>query len=280
MKNNTLEAYKSAIRDQYEIQKNGDHATFLLEPSRAKLRKLCFELFNDDPSQNDLNVFAAFCGFDFEKTSSNRLKVLTDKFRPLETFLKGETDLADLNAVNMVAILINFQPRPYAKFCKSDSEVVDEIGHSVKEETLIVSVNTTNAVENLNLEGKVKPTFYKQIVLAVLVTSILCGLGFVFLSKKQCMQWQGDHYEKVDCEENASLGFVNLYSKVPLKEDLYKLKKITVCDTTTFFIDHKAVVWYCKKGNVVEFFNGAGFHPENDKPLRPITQYMIDKYVK
>ena len=58
-----------------------------------------------------------------------------------------------------------------------------------------------------------------------------------------------------------------------------QLRKIDVSDTTTFFKHEKAQVWYCKKEKQIEYFNGPGFHPENGKVLKPITNYMIEKYV-
>lgn len=66
----------------------------------------------------------------------------------------------------------------------------------------------------------------------------------------------------------------------PLDERVIHLKKIKVSDTTIFFKKGEAVIWYVKVGDGVEFFNTHGRHPENNKPLKPVTQYIIDKYVK
>jgi hypothetical protein len=33
----------------------------------------------------------SFCGFDFSLMLVNKMKDVTDKFRPIETFFKGET---------------------------------------------------------------------------------------------------------------------------------------------------------------------------------------------
>jgi hypothetical protein len=75
------------------------------------------------------------------------------------------------------------------------------------------------------------------------------------------------------------MGFAAVDTKVILNKNMLNFKKIQVSDTTTFFKDHKAVVWYCKNGNQIEFYNSPGFNPENDKPLKAITSYMIKKYI-
>jgi hypothetical protein len=43
----------------------------------------------------------------------NKMKDVTDKFRPIETFFKGETVLSDIEALNMAAILVDFESRPF-----------------------------------------------------------------------------------------------------------------------------------------------------------------------
>ncbi|MEN9907587.1 MAG: hypothetical protein RLZZ540_728 [Bacteroidota bacterium] len=279
MRKNTLEGYKTAIKAQYEIEKLSVHSSFLVKPSRAKLRKLCFELFKENSNKEDLIVFSSFLGFEFSTTHSNKLKDLTDKFRPIETFFKGETDLADIEAMNMAAVLVDFIPRPYLKFSKAEKLEVQFNDEIVTEKEEVLVDKKENEI-NLNVKSQIKKTksqvFYKQITIAVFV--IICILGIYAFSKDECMQWQADHYEIVDCEE-SKLGIANLFSKVPLNENMLHFKKIEVCDTTTFFKHKKAVVWYSKKGNQLEFFNAPGFNPENDKPLKPITKYMIDKYI-
>jgi hypothetical protein len=92
------------------------------------------------------------------------------------------------------------------------------------------------------------------------------------------MQWSGDHYEKVDCDLKA-VDFGAFGKIEPYEESKFGLKKIKVCDTTTCFINGEAIVWYAKtSSDKADFFNTHGRHPENDKPLRPVTNYIINKY--
>jgi hypothetical protein len=292
MVKNTLEDYKAAVKLKYEMEKSGSHSTFLLNPSRAKLRKLCGELFKNNVSSDDLKSFSTFFQFDFVPNCSNKLKDQTDKFRPIETFFKGETDLTDIEAVNIAAILVDFNPRPYLRFSKwevfkkqdkhsTDFEITDTTDvyatHKIVKSS---SASVDQSMQSSIIEKKQRFIFQKQqLILAVLLTILLSGFGYRLFPKKECLQWQKDHYEMVVCESKG-VAIVNLYSKLPLNENILNFRKIEVCDTTTFFRHNKPVLWYCRNGNHLDFFNGPGFHPENEKALRPITQYMIDKYVK
>ena len=293
MMKNTLEDYKTAVKVKYEIEKKGSFSGFLLHPSRAKLRKWCAELFLHNTNADDLKSFSAFFQFDYAPSSTNKLKGQTDKFRPIETFFKGETDLTDTAAVNIAAILVDFQPRPFLKFSKqggikkenslpSNLEYTDTEGFAEptnerdKEEDSGVDILQHQAFLQRNKGG----VFQKKLILPMLaIVATLCGFGYLLNPKKDCMQWQNDRYVEVTCETKA-VGFVDMYSLLPAKEEMLHFRKIQVCDTTTFFRQNKPVVWYSKCNKQLEFFNGPGFNPENGKALKPITQYMIDKYVK
>jgi hypothetical protein len=290
MVKNTLEDYKAAVKLKYESEKIGRYSSFLLNPSRAKLRKLCGELFMNNPSTDDLKSFSAFFQFDFALNCSNRLKEQTDKFRPIETFFKGETDLTDIEAMNIAAILIDFNPRPYLKFAKQEALKKENIANTsigitdtadvLVESSIIKSSSANESIHPPNFDKKKLSVFQKRLVIPGLILIVmLSGFGYFLLPKKECMQWQKDHYEAVVCETKA-VHFLDLYSTMPLNKNMLNFRKIKICDTTTFFKHNKPILWYCKTGNQLDFFNGPGFNPENEKPLKPITQYMIDKYIK
>ncbi len=114
--NNTLEEYKKAIKIKYELEKEGEHFDYLYSPSRGKLRDLCWLIFENNPTQDDLNVFRNLLCLDFDHTKKNKFKEQKDKFRPIETFFKGETDPLNIDAINLAAVIVDFQPRPFKKF--------------------------------------------------------------------------------------------------------------------------------------------------------------------
>lgn len=275
MENNTLEDYKLAVKAKYEIEKKGVHSSVFINPSRAKLRSLCLEIFKSNPDKNDLIVFSSFFRFDFSPSCSGKLKEQTDKFRPIETFFKGETNLVDVEAINLAAILVDFQPRPFLKFSKS------ERNNPIRKSGKIEEVrNITEEVDIYTMQFFNK-SFYqkkheKKILILLLMVSLITTYYFAF-QKKQCMQWSGDHFENVDCElHNDSANF----KIIPLDKSLLTLKKIHVCDTTTFFKNGEAIIWYAKTENGIDFFNTHGRHPENDHALKPVTHYIVNKYVK
>ena len=116
MRNNTLNEYKKAIKIKYEIEKKGKYFDYLHKPSRGKLRDFCWLIFEKNPTQDDLNVFKNLFSLDFDHTKKKKFKEQKDKFRPIETFFKGETDPVNIDAINMAAIMVDFQPRPFKKF--------------------------------------------------------------------------------------------------------------------------------------------------------------------
>lgn len=279
MENNTLEDYKIAIKAKYETEKSGAHSSVFIKPSRAKLRSLCLEIFKSSKDQNDLNVFSSFFRFDFSPSCSGKLKEETDKFRPIETFFKGKTNLADVEAINMAAILVDFQPRPFLKFSKIDwnksSPKIEEFARlDEKKEKLHTLIPTKPYLKNTFFEKKSTKT--ALIILVALSFAFTCYFTF---QKKQCMQWSEDHYEIVDC--GLYTDDPEKYESIqPLDKNLLALKKIHVCDTTTFFKNGIAIIWYAKTENGIDFFNTHGRHPENDNALKPVTHYIINKYVK
>ena len=309
MKKNTLEDYKEAIKAKYEEEKSGDYGSFLINPSRAKLRDLCAIIFIEGRNSDDFTIFRNFFGFDFKEDSSTQLKKQTDKFRPLETFFKGETDLTDISGIDLAAILVDFNPRPINRFFKAtqttiitnteektnypitDKNASFNLYEEKKEQTTITEAITiqhpiikTTIVPKITLAHiqhktiSVKQIFKTLIFLVVILVSAY-GIKELFIPKKECMQWQKDHYEVVDCSSTTQ-GIGAMNEVKPIIEEELKLKKMEVSLQTPFFQKNKATIWYCKKNEKLEFFNCAGFHPENGKPLKPISQYIIDKYIK
>jgi hypothetical protein len=158
----TLEEYKKAIKIKYETEKEGEYFDYLYSPSRGKLRDLCWLIFENNPTQDDLNVFRNLFCLDFDHTKKNKFKEQKDKFRPIETFFKGETDPLNIDAINLAAIMVDFQPRPFKKFdkkCRIEEAKQIEIADKAKavveiEEEIIV---VERLVENENEESKEHP---------------------------------------------------------------------------------------------------------------------------
>ena len=276
-----LEAYKKAIKEQYEVEKLGKYSSFLIAPSRAKLRQLCEERLKESIEKEDKISFNLVFGFEYEAGNRFKLQNQTDKFRPIETFLKGETDLTDIETINIAALLVDYKLRPFRIFATKQKgiETVEEL----------TKVEDDNNVEKRN--HIVIPTpkldekniWKKKIGIGVLSVAGLFSAGYtakdLIIEDKECMQWQVDHYEYVECNSKTTEEFLEIPLE-PADENKAKLKKIEVNEHTTFFVNDKPVVWYAKVNGKPEFFNTHGFHPITGKPLKPITKYMIDKWLK
>lgn len=293
MCNNTLDEddYKEAVRKKYEKEKDGIYSNYLNKPSQANLRDLCWKIFKSDEKVDDLSVYNDFFKFNFDAYNENTSTVYTDKFKKVGDFLKRKKEPAKIDTVNLAAILVDFELRPYVKFKKKG---INKENSSVEEKESLdnfsnpdnevkcdhnggVLSNSSNFIPQ-SYVGKVLPPPNNKMIIVTMVCVVITICYFVF-SKKECMQWSNDHYEEVECNSQIN-GLVSLNKIVPLDNRLFVLRKIQICDTTSFFNkEGDAVVWYAKSGNDIDFFNTYGRHPENGNALRPITKYIIDKYV-
>lgn len=92
------------------------------------------------------------------------------------------------------------------------------------------------------------------------------------------MIWEVDHYEEVSFDpKKYGIGKLKLYKK----ERILYFKKIEgTCEYTYFDTEGEVRVWYGKNHTgKLELFTSLGLHPETGKTLKPITKYMIRKYI-
>jgi len=284
MCNNTPDEYKNAVKGQYEIEKKGEYSKFLLSPTQANLRKLCWERFKDNTNVSDLNIFRDFFEFDYNIQKKNQLKECTDKLKPVRAFFLGITESPNDETIELSAILLDFKFRPYNNFRKIkergnlyDPQIKDDNGDSDEtstEEETPPKDKPTGKLNLFKLFKRSKRTLIGTSVIFVVVAIIICVLFF----KKGCMQWSDNHYELVYCDKPME---GNLNEVILRDDNLLNFKKLIVCDTTTCFKpDGEAIVWYAKTGDKADFFNsnGNGRHPETKRSLRPITEYIKGKY--
>ncbi|NHM01576.1 hypothetical protein [Flavobacterium difficile] len=277
----TFNDYKNAIQSHYEIKKNEDITGILLHPSPAQLRNYCSLLLDNGLTPKDEAVFRNF----FETKNGESLKKSiencnTDKFRTIISFLKEKRDSEISLRVELAAVLIDFKPRPYHAFQKTEV-VTNEISNAPQEMGFQENISAL-AEYATNFNGNpIKSNFKKKVAFGLMGLIGITSIGYTtkntLFKNKECMQWQINHYEYVDCDQKALL---RTYPILPVDESLINLKKIEVNNQTVFFRNGKPVVWYCKHKNKVTFYNSYGFDPETGKPLKPITKYMIKKYVK
>ncbi|KRB57859.1 hypothetical protein [Flavobacterium sp. Root186] len=336
MSNYTFEDYKKAIKAKYEEEIEGEHSYNLSSPTTANLRKLCVKRFKSNNNKDDLSAFESFFDVPFDKDKKNLFgDDEMNKLEAVKRFFLGRTENPAEDTIQLAAILVDLQPRPFNKFRKQndpdDLELINDLRDTKffspqnSSDDLIDEVENENVIdpkieepkENQSQESEPiqdeesepifvaeKPESFQNQELAPTpapistfvnidegtpnniwrylgITAVVVGLGLIIylaLPKKDCMQWSGDHYDEVSCDLKIG-GIGTFNSPEPYDERIIDLRRIKVCDTTIFFKNEKAVVWYAKVGDSVEFFNTHGMHPENGRALRPITHYIINKYV-
>ncbi len=90
------------------------------------------------------------------------------------------------------------------------------------------------------------------------------------ISVKQCMFWDGREYIPMECNSSEN-GLIAIDIK-----KVKNFKKITRTDT----VMSSENLWYSKHHNMVEFFTSDGVNPENGKDLRPVSDYIFEKYLQ
>ncbi len=303
-----LEEYRKSVKEEYEIQKNGIHSYYLRNPSLAKLRDLCIIQMRNNSNINDLASFRLFFDFDFSIENANNLnlQVNMNKFKPISNFFKGKSTLTDDNGLNLAAILVGFNNRPYNKFSKMPLEEQDKNskGTSSEQEIIDEKKNISSEQKDNNEDEKKpiipilgiidKPTespitettpikfnwFNKNIknvtIGTVLLVTVIFGINH-FTKEKSCMTWVKDHYEEIDCNalnENPNLIIV-------AKDDnlIQNFRKIIPCDTTKYERNGRTCLWYGKSlDGKYEFFTALYFHPETGITLKKVTSTIMKNY--
>lgn len=113
--------------------------------------------------------------------------------------------------------------------------------------------------------------------ISIIVLSVVAILWIVS-QKETWMAWEGTHYVEMPFDaKGVQEGRLKVY-----KEDrILHFKRIDPdCSTEFFSGDGSVRLWYGKnKEGELQYFTDLGLHPETGKTLKPITVYMIQKYV-
>ncbi|HPE83819.1 MAG TPA: hypothetical protein PLV43_08885 [Aequorivita sp.] len=140
--------------------------------------------------------------------------------------------------------------------------------------------NSIDEVKAIQEESKVpqKKNKLKLIVILFVLVVVIVFFGYQYFNKQRWMEWEETHYVEVSFDsEKLSEGNLKVYKE----ERIIDFKKVTPTCASKFFNDDGSVrVWYGKnKDGDLEYFTGYGLHPLTGKTLKPITQYMIGKYI-
>jgi len=288
----TFDDYIAEIRRCITQQKDSVYGGILSHPSPAQLREWCLAMYDKGLSRADENTFERF----FQPREGQRLRDAVKhfdlgKFKKTQNFIakpeNGNSTTSHPN-LELIAVLVDARPRPFIEFLKKRGSDGGESppfeGTDIgKEEDVVI-------LEQQSPHNKTTPTGISApaddtpkrkriwLVSAAVILSIVVGIylaRYVIFTSSSCMQWKKDHYAIVDCQ-GTPIGCPAPI--IPYNPNLVNFRQIAVCDTTIFFVGGKPVVWYCKQNSNLEFYNAPGYHPITQKPLQPITGYIIQKY--
>lgn len=115
-----FELFKEAVRTAYLTKKKNRTLPYdeLEKPSPGDLRNLFLLLMARGLSQDDQETLVRFLKYngEYAELDTHIRRYDLDKFRPLRNYILGNTSNPSEDVVKILAILIDFRPRPYRKW--------------------------------------------------------------------------------------------------------------------------------------------------------------------
>ncbi|MGN6353176.1 MAG: hypothetical protein ACTHLB_07280 [Parafilimonas sp.] len=277
----------------------------LISPTPAKLRDECVALFAAGIKRKDQAALNTF--FEGKAGEDVDLKAMEkydrDKFKPLWKFITGRINDTDIKNIELLAWLIDFEPRPfvYGKRYDADSTIlvdnaIEETRENDEKELVMMEPKSLAGIEK-QTEGSqaIKPVVnnnrFRLITRPFIIIAILIlVIGVIYWLKKDdeqamnpfstmpvegCMYWAGDHYELTACNEKHGNALVIALDTFALRH----LKKINRPDTIT--LNAIGSVWYIRTSGSIEYFTAPGAYPSDlKKHLKPLTEYIFKHHLE
>jgi hypothetical protein len=157
----------------------------------------------------------------------------------------------------------------YIDFCNDHRDRLDthqEIKEAISDKQVVIK-NNSWLIRN-------------KFMVAVGIIVLIMGALFLWqdAGQQRWMEWQVDHYEEVDFSTvRFNQGQLKLWNETRVKN----FKKVSVdCNTMFYNVQGDVQIWYGKnKSGDLDYFTSTGKHPYTQKLVKPITVYMIRKYV-
>lgn len=119
MNKTTFEEYKRAIKAQYEAKKiEGIYGSGNLSNlTPAKLRDLFLRISGMDLTKTDESTFRFFFSAKEDEKLGRAIDNFgTGKLKSVISFLKGEKNTEHSTRIELAAIIIDFNPRPFSRY--------------------------------------------------------------------------------------------------------------------------------------------------------------------
>lgn len=291
-------AYTNCIKGKFgALRDSGELAQALINPTKASIRDECLRLYQERSGQKDRETLASFFGpiQKDEDLFETIERVDLDDLKALHQFFTGKTTNPGYKVVEMMAWLIDFQPRPYdpsvnyedlaARFTNI-KPVEDKMGNQCPgggdEADITKNYKDEIAMGQVSAESQKQPPKWKTAVIASVATITLGAGGYQLFNKgtnvkqetgSECMYWAGDHYEKGACIQRGGDSVL-----APFDANRYRnFRRIT--DSGQITENSIGKVWYRLKKGKFEFFNMNEKHPVDGRRLNGLTEKSYKKYM-
>jgi len=287
-----LEDYQDIVLAAYKkMRDNGKLYAILPKATTTRLRKACLNVYGSRNNPNDIDILSMFFKVDKMKCD-NFKKVIddsdSDDFKALYNHIKTEKRKTSEENTDLLAWLIDLEPRPRSSYYLSVDKTV-KIG-GVPLDKLIP---TRKPQPPIPPDDPDSPTPHKlsyiplfsplYIIISCIILLFIGTASFAYWERRtkirmpepdeKFMYWDEDHYEPIkDEKQNVGVPII------PLNENtLRQQQKITLPDTLTSYSIGK--VWYKGHGKDHEFFTSSGAYPQDlQRVLKPLTSTILTRY--
>jgi len=271
--------YKEMVLADYDRRfASGLLPSELLSPTPAGLKAEAVKICERRFSTRDETILKSFFN-QKEDMAGYRMAIQNcnaDLFKPLILFLRDRSINTKLRNIDLLAWLIDFNPRPFHPNLVYKQQVISPVLQPLPDFPEIAGDTGQNTTAKSS--GKIK----KWAVLSGLLIIVMAVVIYLFLQRgtqqltgrEGCMVWRDDHYQPVHCDDQSA-GNHSLFIDHQLVDHF---RRITRPDTLTVYSIGK--VWYAKYNGRVEFYTAAGMHPlDSNRRLLPMSDHILKKYV-
>ncbi len=304
--------YQKLVVQDYERKKAANQLSLnLSHPTPAKLKEACLVVCSKRYSRKDGRILSSFFGEGDDKDAVLKAikRLDSDKFKQIQKFLKNQNLKTSEKNIELLAWLIDFEPRPFdygknyiegiADTVAIEKDEPEATEDKTESDALIIEVDKTQTQQSEtqideeqasestesdseDIEEPIakypKPKIPLKILVSAIILIAIAGIIYCLIkggcSGRHCMFWNVDHYEQISCTPSHGDTLVIALDSARLLH----FRKITQPDTITY--NNLGMVWYLKSHGDIEFFTSGGYHPvETKRKLKPITIYIIDQYI-
>lgn len=287
------EDYQDIVLAAYKKMKdNGKLHVILPRETTTKLRTACLKVYESRYDPKDADILAMF--FEVDKMGCDFQKILNkseaDDYRALWNHITGGTETTDERNSDLLAWLIDLEPRPRSSYYLSPDKTIKIGGKPIQDLFLPPSTTPPPVLPDPPKPPAPPKSFYiprfspRYITLSCIILLFVCTVSFAVWERRakmvrmpelgeKFMYWDGDHYEPIkEGEQKAGVPIIKLNLQA-----LKRQRRINLHDTMTNYSVGK--VWHIKIGNNPEFYTDSGMHPvDTARRLRPMSLYVHTKY--